>query len=249
MLSWISTYVLSCLGLVMMVMMMMMMMMMTVRVEGFPSGAPNFACNSMRPTHPQKSQPEKTFPVHVVLSPATIWPGDIVDVKVVAREPSFKFLGMLTTVHEVVPDIRGNSRPTLLPGFTLTNSTHFKLINCVGRSGGSQTGLTHVHKLQTDRASFRWTVPDTALVGTTYALRFTIVENFVTYWVAVNTTFTIATETVFNKRTTTVGTVFSKLTASPTPTSAKHTDSGNQHERSARRNVSTDRPTTERPAQ
>ncbi|XP_076462481.1 uncharacterized protein LOC143294857 isoform X1 [Babylonia areolata] len=150
----------------------------------FPSGAPPFTCKRMRPNHPWTPQSEKTFPVNVKLEPERALPGAVIDVHVSVKNSSDRFQGLLVTARP------GDAVDTVLPGFILTNTTHFRLLNCTSsRAPGS--GLTHRRRLATDRTSFKWRVPDDASIGSTYILRTTVVRRVTTYWVGVDTSFTV----------------------------------------------------------
>ncbi|XP_076441015.1 putative defense protein 3 [Babylonia areolata] len=161
-------------------------------VSGFPYGAPQYVCVSMRPSHPYREQTysPSTFPFDIGVkvkggNEVVVTPGSDVIVTIRSKRLGQAFQGLLVTVVD--------SSGRTVSGLTVPAGQPLKLLDCTrSRVTVAASGLTHSRRLDTETVSFGWHVPDMARQGDVFDIRVTVVQSVDVYWVGVNNTLTLA---------------------------------------------------------
>nr|XP_018917999.1 PREDICTED: putative defense protein 3 [Bemisia tabaci] len=137
-------------------------------VCAFKSGAPQRQCEAMRPYHEGSEPQTGRAPYTVSFSKSKIAPGERISVKITG-EGNEKLKGFM---------IQARVGDTPVGKFSSSNS--IKLLDC---SGTSNTA-THTSNTPRSRVNLFWTAPKDLTETVTF--KYTIVKDYVTYWVALD---------------------------------------------------------------
>ncbi|XP_025110503.1 mucin-5AC-like isoform X2 [Pomacea canaliculata] len=145
--------------------------------EAFPTGAPDYNCRSMRPGHTTYPVPiTDKFPFIISASSNSVLPGEVVVISVTGEE----FQGFLAVSSKL-----DGSVSEIVPGMVpIEQGSSTKTLNCVAANNQHvlMSGVTQTRRLGTNKLTFQWMAPTTALPGSIYQIRVVVVQSFSLYW-------------------------------------------------------------------
>jgi hypothetical protein len=143
------------------------------RAVALPDGAPEDACGTMTPEHPNTAPQTRPAPFSIILSQETYIPGDTIGIRVTIKmtEPGRTFKGFMILTRRMDTENRTLGSFRKIPGTKHVCSTA-GLTHTAGNPSGPMRELT-----------VEWNPPSSTQSPINIQFRVTIVVDFQTYWV------------------------------------------------------------------
>eukprot|EP00914_Ancora_sagittata_P001145 GHVO01002981.1.p2 GENE.GHVO01002981.1~~GHVO01002981.1.p2 ORF type:complete len:276 (+),score=12.48 GHVO01002981.1:146-973(+) len=161
-------------------------------VFSFPDGAPISSCGFLYPKHGKNNPQSSPSPFTITVSPLTYNPGDDIQVDITATDPKRHFTGFVMKARRV----EGNTEE-LLGVFSDIVEDDIAGLSWYPKTDGAINCLTHINKTQKNQLSFTW-ITDENVGDVIFMAAF--VENYATFWTAVNSTVVKADQVVSQEK-------------------------------------------------